>query len=205
MQITSPAFKQNARIALKDAGLQKALGNLKAGFPVKRAQAIARLPEFDALRDEARDLKNHILENLDIYLEQFESKVQQQGGHVHWCRSSDEACKTILDICQQVDAKTVTKGKSMVSEEINLNDYLVKNGVTPVETDLGEYILQLRGDHPSHIIAPAIHLNLEDVSEAFHQHHHRPKSSDPAVLMQEAREVLRERHMWRDISSLSRG
>jgi L-lactate dehydrogenase complex protein LldF len=199
MQITSPAFKQNARIALKDAGLQKALGNLKAGFPVKRAQAIARLPEFDALRDEARDLKNHILENLDIYLEQFESKVQQQGGHVHWCRSSDEACKTILDICQQVDAKTVTKGKSMVSEEINLNDYLVKNGVTPVETDLGEYILQLRGDHPSHIIAPAIHLNLEDVSEAFHQHHHRPKSSDPAVLMQEAREVLREQFVAADV------
>ncbi len=199
MQIKSPEFKANARIALHDVNLQKALGNLKAGFPGKRAAAVARMPEFEGLRDEARDLKNHILENLDIYLEQFESKVVENGGQVHWCRTSDDACKTILDICRQVDAKTVTKGKSMVSEEVNLNEYLEKNGIQPVETDLGEYILQLRGDHPSHIIAPAIHLNLEDVSEAFHQHHHRPKSDDPAVLMQEAREMLRKQFVAADV------
>lgn len=199
MQIKSPEFKENARIALKDVGLQKALGNLKAGFPVKRAAAVERLPEFEDLRDQARDLKNHILENLDIYLEQFESKVVENGGHVHWARTSEDACKTILDICQQVGAKTVTKGKSMVSEEVNLNEYLEKNGIEPVETDLGEYILQLREDHPSHIIAPAIHLNLEDVSEAFHKHHHRPKSDDPAVLMQEAREMLRKKFVAADV------
>lgn len=199
MQIKSPEFKENARIALKDVGLQKALGNLKAGFPEKRAVAVQRMPEFHDMRDEARDLKNHILENLDIYLEQFESKVTENGGHVHWCRTSDDARKTILDICQQVDAKTVTKGKSMVSEEINLNEYLEENGVQPIETDLGEYILQLRKDHPSHIIAPAIHLNLEDVSEAFHEHHKKPKSDDPAVLMQEAREELRTKFVNADV------
>ena len=199
MQIKSPEFKENARIALKDVGLQKALGNLKAGFPTKRAAAVERMPEFEDLRDQARDLKNHILENLDIYLEQFESKVVENGGHVHWARTSEDACKTILDICQQVGAKTVTKGKSMVSEEVNLNEYLEKNGIEPVETDLGEYILQLREDHPSHIIAPAIHLNLEDVSEAFHKHHHRPKSDDPAVLMQEAREMLRKKFVAADV------
>ncbi|MDI3323353.1 LutB/LldF family L-lactate oxidation iron-sulfur protein [Pontibacterium granulatum] len=199
MQIKSPEFKENARIALQDVGLQKALGNLKAGFPVKRAAAVERMPEFEDLRDQARDLKNHILENLDIYLEQFESKVVENGGHVHWARTSEDACKTILDICQQVGAKTVTKGKSMVSEEVNLNEYLEKNGIEPVETDLGEYILQLREDHPSHIIAPAIHLNLEDVSEAFHKHHHRPKSDDPAVLMQEAREMLRKKFVAADV------
>lgn len=199
MQIKSPEFKENARIALKDVGLQKALSNLKAGFPVKRAAAVERMPEFEDLRDQARDLKNHILENLDIYLEQFESKVVENGGHVHWARTSEDACKTILDICQQVGAKTVTKGKSMVSEEVNLNEYLEKNGIEPVETDLGEYILQLREDHPSHIIAPAIHLNLEDVSEAFHKHHNRPKSDDPAVLMQEAREMLRKKFVAADV------
>lgn len=199
MQIKSPEFKENSRIALKDVNLQKALSNLKAGFPVKRAHAVDRMPEFEDLRNEARDLKNHILENLDVYLEQFESKVVENGGHVHWARTSDDACKTILDICQQVGAKTVTKGKSMVSEEVNLNEYLEKNGVQPIETDLGEYILQLRNDHPSHIIAPAIHLNLEDVSEAFHEHHHRPKSSDPAVLMQEAREMLRKQFVSADV------
>lgn len=199
MQIKSPEFKENSRIALKDVNLQKALSNLKAGFPVKRANAVDRMPEFEDLRNEARDLKNHILENLDVYLEQFESKVVENGGHVHWARTSVDACKTILDICQQVGAKTVTKGKSMVSEEVNLNEYLEKNGVQPIETDLGEYILQLRNDHPSHIIAPAIHLNLEDVSEAFHEHHHRPKSDDPAVLMQEAREMLRKQFVSADV------
>lgn len=199
MQINSPAFKENARIALHDVNLQKALGNLKAGFPTKRAAAVARMPEFEQLRDEGTALKNHILENLDIYLEQFEENVVKNGGHVHWCRTSEDACKTILDICKEVDAKTVTKGKSMVSEEINLNDYLEKNGVEPIETDLGEYILQLRGDHPSHIIAPAIHLNLEDVSDIFHEKHHRPKSSDPAVLMQEAREMLRQKFASADV------
>ncbi|NVK39800.1 MAG: iron-sulfur cluster-binding protein [Oceanospirillaceae bacterium] len=199
MQINSPQFKQRAHEALDDANLQRALGNLKAGFPHKRAQAVARMPEFDALRDQGRDLKNHILEHLDLYLEQFEGKVIENGGHVHWCRTSDDACRTILDICRQVDARTVTKGKSMVSEEIDLNDYLQKHGIRPVETDLGEYILQLRGDHPSHIIAPAIHLNLEDVSEAFHQHHQRPKSDDPAVLMREAREMLRKQFVAADV------
>ncbi|TCK07414.1 LutB/LldF family L-lactate oxidation iron-sulfur protein [Marinobacterium mangrovicola] len=199
MQIKSPEFKQNARIALEDVNLQRALGNLKAGFPQKRAAAVARLPEFDQLRDEARDLKNHILEHLDLYLEEFEKNVVANGGTVHWCRTAEDARKTILEICQDQDAKTVTKGKSMVTEEIDLNDYLEKNGVTPVETDLGEYILQLREDHPSHIIAPAIHLNIEDVADAFHEHHKRPKSNDPAHLMREAREMLRKHFVAADV------
>jgi len=199
MQITSPQFKENARIALTDVGLQKALGNVKTGFPQKRANAVKRLPEFDQLRDQGRDLKNHIIANLDIYLEEFEANVIKNGGHVHWCRTSEEARQTILKICQDKGAKTVTKGKSMVTEEINLNEHLEANGITPIETDLGEYILQLRGEHPSHIIAPAIHLNLEDVSETFHAHHNKPKSMDPAVLMQEAREELRARFVAADV------
>ena len=199
MNITSPDFKENARIALNDVELQEALSQFKYGFPVNRANAIKRLPEFDQLRDSARDLKNHIIENLDIYLEQFESKVIENGGHVHWCRTGEDANKTILNICQQVKAKTVTKGKSMVSEEISLNDYLEANGVRPVETDLGEYILQLRGDHPSHIIAPAIHLNVNEVSETFHEHHKRPKTDAPQALMKEAREVLRKEFVSADV------
>ncbi|WP_261841825.1 LutB/LldF family L-lactate oxidation iron-sulfur protein [Aliamphritea ceti] len=199
MDINTPFFKARASEALQDENLQQALGNLKQGFPHKRAIAVERMPEFDDLRDQGRDLKNHILEHLDLYLEQFESKVTENGGHVHWARTGEDANQIILDICQQVNAKTVTKGKSMVSEETGLNDYLEKNGIQPVETDLGEYILQLRGDHPSHIIAPAIHLNLEDVSEAFHQHHNKPKSDDPVTLMQEARDALREKFVVADV------
>ena len=199
MDVRSSEFKHSAHIALQDANLQQALGNLKAGFPGKRAAAIARLPEFDQLRDQARDLKNHILEHLDLYLEEFERKVVANGGSVHWCRTAEDARCTILELCQAQNAKTVTKGKSMVSEEIGLNDYLEARGITPVETDLGEYILQLRQDHPSHIVAPAIHLTLNDVSEAFHEHHQRPKSDDPAVLMREAREMLRQKFVAADV------
>ncbi|MEH6628374.1 MAG: LutB/LldF family L-lactate oxidation iron-sulfur protein [Motiliproteus sp.] len=199
MQINSPNFKESSRIALEDVNLQKALGNLRDGFPVKRANAVSRMPEFEQLRDEAKDLKNHIIANMDFYLEQFESNVLKSGGHVHWARDAEEARKAILDICRNADAKTITKGKSMVSEEINLNEYLEENGVTPVETDLGEYILQLRGDHPSHIIAPAIHLNLADVSDIFHEKHGTPRTEDPAELMQEAREMLRKQFVAADV------
>ncbi|WP_210398194.1 LutB/LldF family L-lactate oxidation iron-sulfur protein [Motiliproteus sediminis] len=199
MQIHSPEFKQRAGDALDNANLQRALGNLRDGFPQKRAAAVARMPEFEQLRNEGRDLKNHILANLDFYLEQFEDNVIKQGGQVHWARDGEEARRAILEICRNAGAKTVTKGKSMVSEEINLNDYLEANGVKPVETDLGEYILQLREDHPSHIIAPAIHLNLDDVSDIFHKKHNRPRSEDPAELMQEAREMLRKQFVAADV------
>ncbi|MEZ5600974.1 MAG: LUD domain-containing protein [Candidatus Competibacteraceae bacterium] len=171
MQVTSQTFKSNASVALRDAALQRALKNLKAGFPGKRAAAIAKLPEFDQLRDAGRDLKNHVLEHLDFYLERFEAKVIEQGGQVHWARDAAEARQIVLDICHSVAARRVTKGKSMISEEIGLNEFLEAHGIQPVETDLGEYIIQLRHEHPSHIIAPAIHLNRDQVADAFHAHH----------------------------------
>ncbi|RDE22816.1 iron-sulfur cluster-binding protein [Motiliproteus coralliicola] len=199
MEIKTPEFKASSRIALEDVSLQKALGNLRDGFPQKRAAAVARMPEFETLRDQARDLKNHTIEHLDYYLEQFETNVTKHGGQVHWARDGQQAREAILKICQSADAKTVTKGKSMVSEEIALNDYLEENGVQPVETDLGEYILQLREDHPSHIIAPAIHLNLDDVSDIFSKKHGTERTDDPAALMQEAREMLRKQFVGADV------
>ncbi len=161
--VTSPQFKQNATRALADDQLQKAMSNVRQGFIDKRAAVAAKLPEFEALRDSARDIKNHALQNLDLYLERWEEKVTAAGGQVHWARTADEACGAVLDICRRVGAKTVTKGKSMISEEIALNAALEAAGVTPVETDLGEYIIQLRGELPSHIIAPAVHLNATQV------------------------------------------
>ena len=203
MQITSPAFKENAHRALQNAPLQRALGNLRAGFPGKRAAAIARMPEFEQLRDTGRDLKNHILENLDFYLERFESKVVEQGGKVHWARDGEEARRLILEICRAAGAKTITKGKSMVSEEIALNEFLEANGIQPIETDLGEYILQLRNEHPSHIIAPAIHLNRDQVADAFHAHHGQygftRRLEEPRELMNEARQVLRAKFLAADV------
>ncbi|MBV8651700.1 MAG: lactate utilization protein, partial [Alphaproteobacteria bacterium] len=182
MQPTSHAFKANVAGALEDATLQTALGMVKTGFQTKRLHAIERLPEFEALRDEGRRIKNHTLEHLDFYLEAFEQKVVERGGTVHWCRTPAEARETILGICRSVEAKTVTKGKSMIAEEIALNDFLEENKIEPVETDLGEYIIQLRHEPPSHIIAPAVHLLKEQVADAFRAAH---KELDPGRTLSE--------------------
>src|SRR5690349_18732554 len=203
MQSTSHTFKDNAHTALGDARLQKALGKMKVGFQERRLRAVERLPEFEALRDQARDIKNHALENLDFYLERFEGQVIGQGGQVHWCRTAGEARDTILEICRGVGARTVAKGKSMIAEEIALNDHLERHRLVPVETDLGEYIIQLRREPPSHIIAPAVHLNKEDVAESFFRAHDQfdPARSleEPRALINEARTVLRRKFLEADV------
>ena len=172
MHPTSHDFPANARAELGNPTLQRALGLARTGFPLRRRQAIERLPEFEALREEGRAIKDHTLAHLDFYLELYERNVTAAGGNVHWARNAAEARAVVLDICRAADAKIVTKGKSMVAEEIALNDHLEANGITPVETDLGEYIIQLRHEPPSHIIAPAIHLMKEQVADTFRAAHH---------------------------------
>ncbi|MCC2106945.1 MAG: lactate utilization protein, partial [Hyphomicrobiales bacterium] len=193
---TTPHFKDNAHKALHDPQLQEAMGKLRVGFTAARQIAVSKLPEFEALRDSARDIKNHTLAHLDLYLEAYEKKVTASGGHVHFARTAEEARNVILDICAKRGAKTVTKGKSMISEEIALNDAMEKAGITPVETDLGEYIIQLRGEIPSHIIGPAVHLTKDQVEGDFRRvHTHLPKDRDltePTQLLTEARGILRE-------------
>ena len=203
MQPTSHNFPANARAGLADPVLQQALGLARTGFPQRRLEAIARLPEFEELREEGRAIKDHTLAHLDFYLELYERNVAASGGHVHWAHTAEEARAAILHICRTANAKIVTKGKSMVAEEIALNDHLEANGITPVETDLGEYIIQLRHEPPSHIIAPAIHLMKEQVAEAFRGAHTeldpaRPLA-DPRALCDEARTVLRPRFLAADV------
>ncbi len=203
MDSSPRAFKANARAAVKDPQLKRALAHVKVGFIGKRAKAVARLPEFDALRDAARDIKAHTLDHLDLYLERYEERVTALGGQVHWCPSAADARAAVLDICRRVGAKTVTKGKSMISEEIDLNAHLEANGITPVETDLGEYIIQLRGERPSHIIAPAVHLTKDLIEADFRaQHSHLPPErslEEPRELVEEARGILRERFLAADV------
>ncbi len=200
---TSPQFKTNAARALADTQLQKALGNVKQGFIDKRRTAAEKLPEFEALRDSARDIKNHTLQHLDLYLEAYEGKVKASGGHVHFARTAEEARGIILGICREAGARTVTKGKSMIAEEIGINHHLEANGIVPVETDLGEYIIQLRNEMPSHIIAPAVHLNATQVEQDFRRVHTHLDAkrdlSEPVQLLTEARAVLRERFLAADV------
>ena len=203
MDSTTRDFKNNAFEARRDPQLQDALARLGHGFPLKRLQAAARLPEFEDLRDRAREIKNHVLDNLDFYLERFEERVVEQGGQVHWCQDADEARHKILEICQAAEAKTVTKSKSMIGEELAINDFLENNDVTPIETDLGEYIIQLRNEPPSHIIAPAIHLSMGQVEETFRESHQElpPERSldEPRKLLEEARAQLREKFINADV------
>jgi L-lactate dehydrogenase complex protein LldF len=203
MRITSPAFKENARLALADPQLQQALGNVRSGFIDKRETAVDALPEFEALRDSARAIKDHALQNLDLYLEAYEAKVLASGGHVHWAETAEDARNIILGICRSAGARTVTKGKSMITEEIALNEFLEENGIRPVETDLGEYIIQLRREHPSHIIAPAVHVTKAQVEADFRRvHDHLPVArdlSEPEALLGEARRVLRSKYFEADV------
>ena len=203
MEMKTTTFKENARTAIADETLQIELDRLSFGFPEKRQNAVDRMPEFEQLRDQARDIKNHVLANLDSYLESYETRVKEHGGQVHWCRDAKAAREQILKICKAADAKTVTKSKSMIGEEIFINDFLAKNGIEPIETDLGEYIIQLRGEPPSHIIAPAIHVSKAQVEEAFRRVHTDLPADrnleDPAALLQEARGQLRNKFLQADV------
>jgi L-lactate dehydrogenase complex protein LldF len=201
--ITSPAFKANAKAALHDPNLQQALTHVRANFIERRAAAAAALPEFEALRDSSRDIKNHTLANLDLYLEAYEEKVVESGGVVHYAETGAQARDIILSICQKAAARTVTKGKTMIGEEIALNDYLEEAGIRPIETDLGEYIIQIRHEPPSHIIAPAVHLTQQQVEEDFRREHtHLDPNrdlSEARELLAEARGILRQRFLDADV------
>lgn len=200
---TSQRFSDNARDALADRDLQSALKFVEVNFIARRREAADRLPEFEDLRTSARDIKDHTLANLDLYLEAYEERVTAQGGHVHWAVTAADARAIVLDICRRLGARTVTKGKSMIAEEIGLNAFLEASGIAPVETDLGEYIVQLRHEMPSHIIAPAVHLTKAQVEDDFRRvHTHLPPSrnlEEPASLLSEARGILRDKFLTADV------
>jgi L-lactate dehydrogenase complex protein LldF len=200
---TSNAFAEKSHAALGDSQLQEALSILRTHSIPNRNKAAAGLPEFEALRDRARDLKNHILGHLDRYLLQFEDQVLKASGHVHWCADAESARRVVLELCRKAGARTVTKGKTMVGEEIGINDFLEANGIEPVETDLGEYIIQLRHETPSHIIGPALHVTKRQVEETFRKAHADLEAGrnleEAASLMAEARTKLRSRFLAADV------
>jgi L-lactate dehydrogenase complex protein LldF len=203
MHVTTETFKANARTALADEQLQRALAGLPTGLVAQRTAARARLPEFEALREIGREIKDHTLAHLDLYLEEYEKNATAAGAKVHWAATAAEAREIILQICRDADAKTVTKGKSMISEEIALNAHLEAAGMEVVETDLGEYLVQIRGEAPSHIIAPAIHLTQDMVEADFRRlHTSLPKDRvlvEPAQLVGEARAILREKFLSAEV------
>ena len=203
MHAPTTTFPERVSIAILDKRLQAALDHASGGFVQKRAALVAALPEFEALRERARSVKEHVLAHLDTYLERYEEQVKRQGGQVHWASSAEEAREIILEICRKANARTITKGKSMVSEEIGLNDALEAAGYHVVETDLGEYIIQLAKEPPSHIIVPAVHKTRAQVADLFDEFH-RPLGytkhlTEVSEMVNEARQVLREHYFKADV------
>ncbi len=203
MKSGSHAFKDNARKALANRQLQNSLKVIGRGFIKKRAKARDRLPEFDSLCQQGEEIKTHTLAHLDLYLEEYQQRLQAAGGQVHFASTDTQARDIILKICRDHKARLVTKGKSMVSEEIGLNAHLQAAGLRVVETDLGEYIIQLRDEPPSHIVAPAVHVSAREVEQEFRRvHDHLPVERPldaPADLVAEAREILRHEYIAADI------
>jgi L-lactate dehydrogenase complex protein LldF len=203
MKPVSAQFKKSAQVALVDADLQRAMGFIRGGFVKNRRAAVERLPEFDELRRAARGIKEHTLQNLDFYLQAFEKQVLASGGKVHWASTPQQARDIVIGICRDAGAKRVTKGKSMVGEEIAINEALEGAGFEAIETDLGEYIIQLAEEPPSHIIAPAVHKTKAQITELFHQHHARygynERQTEVPALVDEARKVLREKFLSADV------
>ncbi len=203
MQPRSRDFDVRSKNALKNENLQGALAQLGTGFVGARRQCADALPEFEALRDQARDRLDEVLANLDIHLVQYEERVKSLGGHVHWAQDGKELCEIVSKICRDAGAKKIIRGKSMIGEEAGLNEALETGGFDVMETDLGEYILQLAKEGPSHIIAPAIHKTKDEISDLFHEAH-RPhgfteRQTETSALVAEARQVLRNAFLNADV------
>ena len=197
--LSSETFRENARAALGDVQLRGALKNATALFGERRKEAAAGLPNWEELRNQARAVKDEALLHLDRYLEEFVRNAESRGAKVHWARDAAEANEIICRLATDSQARTIVKSKSMTTEETHLNDALEAAGIQVVETDLGEYIIQLAEETPSHIIAPAIHKTRHQVAELFTSELGMPPTDDISQMTRTARITLRDRFAAADV------
>ena len=192
------SFPAAARQALGNAQLRANLGHATATIRAKRAEVVAEVPGWEALREAGRQLKTHTMANLDTYLLQLEEQVTARGGTVHWARDAAEANAVVTNLIKATGADEVVKVKSMATQEIGLNEHLEAHGIAAYETDLAELIVQLGHDKPSHILVPAIHRNRAEIREIFlaEMGDVDPNLTDePAVLAAAARRHLRRKFL----------
>ena len=192
-------FPEASRRSLDNEGLHEALVRATGKFDLGRKQIMSELPESELVRERARRIKDDTLAHLDGYVEQFADAVETAGGHVHWARTGDEANEIIAEIAAEAGVERIVKSKSMVSEETKLNASLLDRGFQVVETDLGEYILQISSDHPSHIVVPVVHRTKEEIADIFNRVFQRDLPPEPEKLTALAREVLREEFRLADM------
>jgi len=197
--LSSETFKENAKAALADVQLRGALKNATSLFGERRKEAAASLPNWEDLRSQARAIKDEVLLHLDRYLEEFVRNAESRGATVHWARDAAEANTIICGLAIERAARIVVKSKSMTTEETHLNDALEAAGMQVVETDLGEYIIQLADEPPSHIIAPAIHKTRQQIGQLFTAELGMPPTDNVDQMTSTARAKLRDRFAAADV------
>lgn len=192
MNLKASNFKHNAKIAVRDAGLRSKVKKATGTALEKRKLTVSEIQDWETLRQRGHDIRKQVVDNLDRYLHDFTESARRNGAVVHFAAEHTDATKILYTILRRVSADAVVKSKSMITEELHLNSMLEENGIRVIETDLGEYIIQLAGETPSHITAPALHKSKEDIARLFQEKLHIPYTDDPAKLTAVARERLRE-------------
>ena len=198
-ELESERFGANARAALQDTVLHGALRRATDLFGERRRAAVGSVHGWEALRERARAIKAETLLHLDRHLERFVERAEAAGARVHWARDGAEACAAIEALARASGARRLVKSKSMTTEEIDLNAALERDGREPVETDLGEWIIQLAGERPSHIIVPAIHKTKAQIADLFVEKLRIPPTDDAVELTRAAREILRRHFAEADL------
>jgi L-lactate dehydrogenase complex protein LldF len=199
MQRIGSGLKSRTKIALQDEFLRKAVAFTTDKLRGGRLSAMADIGNWEDWRERGRAIREHTIKHLDFYLTQFAERVADHGGHVYFCRTAGEAVQTFMEIAERNKAKLVAKGKSMVTEEIHLNEHLAEHGIEAIETDLGEYILQLAKETPSHLIIPAIHKNKQQIADLFSEEAGETFEPETQVLAGYARQRLRNYFLEADI------
>ncbi|HEX7635217.1 MAG TPA: LutB/LldF family L-lactate oxidation iron-sulfur protein [Noviherbaspirillum sp.] len=198
--VPSAAFHERARAALDDPRLRKSFRGAMDFLRNKRATQFPDSEELEQLRDLGEAIRKHALANLPALLTQLETRLAANGVQVHWAETADEANEIVHRIAQSHNAKRLIKGKSMASEEIELNHYLGERGIDCLESDMGEYIVQMAGEKPSHIVMPAIHKTRADIAELFEKNiPHTPYTEDVDALIRTGRRALRQAFVDADI------
>src|SRR5512133_1467747 len=189
------SFMELVARSVHDQGLHNALRYATGRFGANRIRMLGTLADPEEARDRARAIRRHTIANLDRYLEQFVAGVERSGGVVHWAPNGDDANRIIVELARERGVEMIVKGKSMISEETGLNDALSEAGITPQETDLAEYVVQMAGTTPSHIVVPIVDMTRQQVSHLFHEKLGTPETDDTVQLARIARERLRKRYL----------
>lgn len=196
---SNQAFKPRINQEIDNEIIRKAVVMAQERIGANRQKMVEELGHWDEWRDLAKEIRNHVIENLDAYLYQLSEKVTENGGHVFFAQTAEEASNYILNVAKEKNAKRVVKSKSMVTEEIGVNHVLEAEGIRVFETDLAEYILQVAEDKPSHIVVPAIHKDREQVRKVFHEKLGYQGSSTPEEMTRFVREHIRDEFLNADI------